>query len=173
MRSPVWGQPSYLLQLRPVYVLPFPASSPPPPSGQEFGHEDTSQPCHHHPCTEKQENYPKIQSRHCPEQATPPTGRSQSVKPRTGHRVQAQSQPGHWPLPAPCAPARIKVSRHSSVGAETPPPPALGHRCSWLSGLQDRLGMGLTRPAFLVLQPADGRSRGFSASMITRLGYHG
>ena len=40
---------------------------------------------------------------------------------------------------------------------------ALGHGCCWFSGFPGRLGVGLTLPAFLILQLADGTSWDSSA----------
>lgn len=94
--APVWGPRSYLQRFTPGHV------PPPSWSDQEFGHKDTSQPCHHH-CTEKQENGLKTHSGHCPERAAAkrPTSGCGEPGSGTGPRHSARLAPALLQAPGP------------------------------------------------------------------------
>lgn len=97
--APGCGPPrSYLPQLRLGHIHPPLFLS----CGQEFGHEDISQPCRHHPCTEKQENDLQTPSRLCPQHGATKSGRSQSAKAQS--QAQGPSDCGASLAPAHCAP---------------------------------------------------------------------
>lgn len=111
--APVWGPRSYLQRFTRGHV------PPPSWSDQEFGHKDTSQPCHHH-CTEKQENGLKTHSGHCPEQAAAkrPTSGCGEAGSGTGPRHSTRLAPALLQAPGP----QTRLVSSASLPHERNPP---------------------------------------------------
>lgn len=103
-----------------------------------------SEPCHHQPSTEKQENDLKSHSRHCLGQSS---NKQAGLKAQGQAQSRAQRQPGPWPR---------RTSSNPSPSHTALLEPRQQH--SWCPGLGIRLGTGPVPPAFLALHLGDGRS---------------